>query len=724
MFIPARARSFVGLQRASLLRWNAVDHDPHLIYRLLGPLRPRHLILMAEGASERIEPVVYLDTGEGFSDAESVTFRACGRAICWLEIENMPELRRVRFDPSAAPGPLKILALVTPSRFLARKLVRWLDSDVPGLGATRALRLSTTRVDDEGLGSGRDMRRYRNTAEHYADVLAMAAGRRPVPVPQQPLIAFLVPVYNTDPTHLDTLLRSFLAQPPGLSELILSDDGSSSPRTLEWLEAHGKTPGLKVVLGERNQGIAAATNRALQQAVAQWISLADHDDALSQGAVAEIARALEARPEAEFLYTDEVIAEGRLKPIGYMLKPAYDPVLLSGVNYINHLSVYRRDRLVAIGGFREGFQGSQDYDLLLRYLERVEPAKVLHLPYPAYLWRRHETSFSTEFKPVAVKSARRALAERFGEPGKPAPVDDALLPELHRVRFDLMIRTWPKVSVIIPNRDSPELMKTVLGGLAQTDYPDIEIIVADNDTADLATLALYKECGEGPLPFVIEAVPGTFNFSRSVNRGVARATGELLLLLNNDVEMQDETWLKEMVSCFRYERTGIVGARLLYPDRTLQHGGVIVGLGGLAGHWFGGKSDTFWGPMGRLAVRQSLSAVTGAAMLISRTCLDAVGPFDEEDFAIAYNDIDFCLRAGEKGFRVIWTPFATLIHHESVSRGSDEAPEKVERFRREQNNLRQRHATHTFSDPAYNPWHDTRGSVPGLRALDELPHPR
>jgi GT2 family glycosyltransferase len=179
-----------------------------------------------------------------------------------------------------------------------------------------------------------------------------------------------------------------------------------------------------------------------------------------------------------------------------------------------------------------------------------------------------------------------------------------------------------------------------------------------------------------------------------------------------------------MVACFSYESTGIVGARLLYPDRTIQHAGVIVGLGGLAGHWFSGKSDTYWGPMGRLAVRQSFSAVTGAAMLVSRSCFEKVGPFDEENFAIAYNDIDFCLRAREQGFRTVWTPFATLIHHESASRGSDEAPEKIERFRREQKNLRERHATHRFSDPAYNPWHDTRGSVPGLRALDELPDPR
>jgi GT2 family glycosyltransferase len=535
-----------------------------------------------------------------------------------------------------------------------------------------------------------------------------------------PLISVLVPTYETEPAHLDTLLRSFLAQQPGIAELIFSDDGSRSARTLAWLKAHAHTNGVTVLFNERNQGIAAATDRALAKANAPWITLADHDDELSPGTLTEIARAIAARPEAEFIYTDEVVADGRMKPTGYMLKPAYDPVLLSGVNYINHLSVYRRQRLTALGGFREGFQGSQDYDLLLRYLNGVDSGKVVHLPFPAYLWRRHEASFSTEFRSTAVDSARRAIGERYS----PAPVEEALIPELHRVRFDKIINTWPKVSVIIPNRDSPELLEIVLAGLAATDYAELEIIIADNDTRDPATLALYSRSQDGPRTFIVEPVPGPFNFSRSINRGVARASGELLLLLNNDIEMQDEHWLKEMVSCFQYEDTGIVGARLLYPDRTIQHAGVIVGLGGLAGHWFGGQSDTFWGPMGRLAVRQSLSAVTGAAMLISRSCIETVGPFDEDQFAIAYNDVDFCLRAREKGIRTVWTPFATLIHHESASRGSDETPDKVERFRREQQNLRNRHATHIFCDPAYNPWLDTRGSMPGLRALDGLPDPR
>lgn len=726
MIFPRRARAIIGLKRAGLFRWNAADDDPQLLYRLRGRFRPRHLILVADAGDAWIEPTLYLDRGCGFNEQDTVPFPLSGRAVCWLELQHMPDIRGVRLDPATRPGPLRAFALTTPSRFLAQQLVRRLSRDRPGFAPTRVQRLANSQIDHAWFGWGRGERRFKSTAEHYGHVLAM---RREAPVPDPfarpaPLVSFLVPTYETDPDHLDALLDSFLDQPAHLAELILSDDGSKSADTRAWLEEHASAPGVRVIFGERNEGIAAATNRALEQAVAPWISLVDHDDALSRGAMAQIARTIEGRPDAQFIYTDEVVTDGSLKPQSYMLKPAYDPVLLSGVNYINHLSIYRRKRLLAIGGFREGFQGSQDYDLILRYLDGIEPARVVHLPYPAYQWRRHGGSFSVEFKQVAVESARRALGARYAEAGRAAEIDAARLPDLHRVRFDRTMGRWPRISVIIPNRDSPGLMSTVLDGLARTDYPEIEIVVADNDSRDRETFRLYDRHKIWRHPFIVEPVPGPFNFSRSVNRGVARASGELLLLLNNDIEIREPDWLKEMASCFQYDGTGIVGARLLYPDGRLQHAGVIVGLAGLAGHWFGGKSDSFSGPMGRLAVRQSLSAVTGAAMLISRECLNATGRFDEESFPVAYNDIDFCLRARAEGFRTVWTPFATLIHHESASRGSDAVPGKIDRFRREQRNLRERHSTDAFCDPAYNPWYDRRGSDAGLHALDELPEPR
>jgi len=265
----------------------------------------------------------------------------------------------------------------------------------------------------------------------------------------------------------------------------------------------------------------------------------------------------------------------------------------------------------------------------------------------------------------------------------------------------------------------------VLDGLTtQTDYPSLEIVVVDNGTTDEGVLALYERYRQGPTPFRAIINRESFNFSRSVNRGIAASTGEYVLLLNNDIEVLEPNWLKEMVSCFHYPRTAIVGAKLLYPDRSIQHVGVIAGLGGLAGHWFIGRDEDFPGPMGRLWVRQSLSVVTGACMLISRECLAAIAKFDEVRFGIAYNDVDYCLRAVNAGFRVVWTPFAKLIHHESASRGSDELPDKIKRFENDKKNLRNIHHTLNFEDRAFNPWLSKNHSDPAPMRLKVLPPAR
>ncbi len=573
------------------------------------------------------------------------------------------------------------------------------------------------------------VRRPARPGTHFRHAVALAsreAATHPrAPRNGGPALAFVVPVYNTKPRYLDDLLASFRHQPQDLVELVLSDDGSTSAETRRWLKRHGSETGVTVVWNDANRGIAAATNAGIGRAGAPWVALLDHDDALAPFAADQIVRALERRPEALFLYTDEVVADKRLRPAALFTKPAWDPVLLSGVNYVNHLSVYRRDRLLAVGGLRDGFQGSQDYDLLLRYTAGLADREIVHLPYPAYLWRRDNRSYSALFLDGSTAKARRALAEHYGRDGHAAEVDDALTPDLHRVRFDRGRAAWPRVSVVIPSRDALPLITRVLDGLARlTDYPALDVTVVDNGTTDPAVLALYERAAKGSLPFRLNLRPEPFNFSRAVNRGVAAAGGEFVLLLNNDIEIRDGGWLKEMVSCFDYPGTGIVGARLLYPDGTLQHAGVITGLSDLAGHWYGGMPADFPGPQGRLLTRQSLSVVTGACFLVSKACWKTVGPFDEEVFPIAYNDVDFCLRAGRAGFRVVYTPFATLVHHESASRGSDEAPDTAVRFHRDKAALRKRHGTNAFEDRAFSPWLSRHhpGFPPVL--LDRLPPER
>ena len=568
-------------------------------------------------------------------------------------------------------------------------------------------------------------RRPDNPREHFLRIVELARKEFGEPSPRSPdappLISFVVPVFNTPAPYLDDLLNSFREQSPGLAEMILSDDGSTSAATARWLKAHEGEPGLTILRNPENKGIAAASNAGFRVCRGEWIGLVDHDDALAPFAVPALARAIAENPDAKFIYTDEIIADGKLVAVDAFLKPAFDDVLLSGVNYINHLSLYRCDRLNEIGGFREGFDGSQDYDLLLRYLAGLEPSAIRHLPYPAYIWRRDGASYSVKFIDKATSNARRAISQAH----ESAPVEPALNKDLHRPRFEARLAPAPKVSIVIPNKDSFDLISRLVDGLLHaTRYPDFEICVVDNGSTDPRVLALYERLQREEPKFRVDIAPAPFNFSRQVNRGMHLATGELMLLLNNDIEIREPDWLMEMASCFAYPRTGIVGARLLYPDDTLQHAGVIVGLGGLAGHWFVGQGADHPGPMARLHVRSSLTAVTGACMMISKACLDAVGPFDEENFAIAYNDVDFCLRAKAAGFRTVYTPFAALTHWESATRGRDDRGPNRARFVRDQAALLATHGTETYEDAAFNPWYDRDHSDLRWIALDRLPSAR
>jgi O-antigen biosynthesis protein len=560
--------------------------------------------------------------------------------------------------------------------------------------------------------------------EHFKHVVNLAA--KAEKIPRKPVnLSIIVPVYNASIAHLDTLFQSVRSQKGHEVELIFSDDGSSLKETTDWLKTKEKTEQAIVVWATQNGGIAAATNAGLKRATGEWIGLLDHDDALSPYALSAIARALSDASHVKFLYTDEVIIDDKLQPLIYFLKPAFDDVLLSGMNYINHFSLYKRGRLLEIGGLREGFQGSQDHDLVLRYTKDFEPSEILHLPYPAYMWRQTETSFSAINIDEAVASARKALAEHYSDFSEEIIVTEALDENVHRVRFDLAQKKWPLVSVVIPSKDSFELISRVLTGLFEgTDYPHFDVIIIDNGSTDPQVLALYESYREKYSNFQAHVEVEAFNFSRAVNRGIGMTKGDPVLLLNNDIEILEPNWLKEMVSCLAYKNVGIVGAKLLYPNRKIQHVGVITGLGGYAGHWYFNMPQDTPGAMGRLWVRQSFSVVTGACFLLTRECFAKVGAFDEEVFPVAYNDVDYCLRATQLNVKVVWTPFSCLIHHESATRGDDESAENLARFERDKRNLLERHKTDVFEDKAFNPWYSRLYSEPFPVKLKALPRPR
>ena len=722
MFAPVM-KGHKGLARVGASQWSVCEADPHFIFKL-GPWPARYIAIEIISNGPEFEPHLYIDTGHGFRPEQMLPLPPARHGVYAFSTGGIKGFRRVRFDPCEEYSG----ADAEPDSFILNILTARSPASLRRQLGTAAGGLHLIELDE--LAKAPPPPPQLPPEEHFRAVLQLAeAGLAHLEPPDvalpAPLLSFVVPLHDTPPAFLDALLNSLRSQRARNWELLLCDDASSNRATLAWLERAAEQPQIRILRNPHNLGIAAATNLGLAAAHGDWVGLIDHDDALAPLALDYLNETIRRHPDAQFIYTDETIADARLKPMGYFFKPAYDPVLLSGVNYINHLSLYRRQRLQALGGLSAGFDGSQDYELLLRYLSGLPRQAVIHLPYPAYLWRRHRASYSTAFTATAISHARRALAGHYASDGVDAPVGPALVPDLHRVELSPDRRVWPGVSIVIPNRDSPALIGRLLADLYQrTDYADLEIIIVDNGSTNAQTLALYETMRRQHGNFRTLMTVEPFNFSRQVNRGMRDARGQAILLLNNDIEIAAADWLKEMVSCLDYPETGIVGARLLYPSGRLQHAGVIVGLGGLAGHWYANAAQDASGPMNRLKVRQTLSAVTGACMLISRQCYARVGEFDETAFAIAYNDVDYCLRAAAAGLRTIWTPFATLIHHESASRGSDETKANRERFQREKEALRQRHRTDVFEDPAYSPWYSRHSAAPREILPPNLPSAR
>ena len=704
--------------------WRTTGRDPQVVFPK--PRGVSRLSIFLSGERDgSLTPRVYLNWGEGFHQLESICFSPARAALIELDLGGCADLSGLRLDPHEAWSDFNF-------RWATDNECETLALDVePQLSALEAsgaaISRSTVAIidyapasDDRPVGAKRTPR---TPHEHFLYACALAGRElgKPSPPPSTPLISFVSPVFNTPPNYLDDLIASFRRQAPGWSELILSDDGSTSALTAKWLEAHAHEPGLVVLRNGVNQGIAVASNAGAAVARGRWIGFVDHDDALADHAVAVLARAIAEAPQARFFYTDEAIADAQMHVYDFFDKPAFDDVLLSGVNYINHISLYARDLFEDAGGFREGFDGSQDYDLLLRALGRLRRDEIRHVPYAAYVWRRDGRSYSVKFLEKATQNARRALSEAYKSKDKYPTVERAILADLHRVRF---AAPRPKVSIVVPNRDSFRLMRTLTEGLfRRTDFTDFELIVVDNGTTDPQMLDLYRRLASRS-NFTLDMEPASFNFARQVNRGARSAKGDAILLLNNDIEVIEPGWLAEMVECLAYEDVGVVGARLLYPTGEIQHAGVAIGMGSVAGHWFLGRPADYEGPYGRLAVRSTMSAVTGACMLISRACFDATGGFDEEAFAVAFNDVDFCLRARLLGYRTVYTPFAKLIHHESVSRGPDNRGPNLPRFLREQATMIERHETQTYLDPVLSPWRDRNTSEPFRIVIEELPKSR
>lgn len=692
--------------------WEAGGDDP--AFKISYPfIRHRFVVASVFAISAPLDPKIYLDRGRGFREADSNSFAVGSGFVFLLDIGKVGSSRAFRIDPVSSSATFEWDIRSFPRREDARRYSDKLLADRTNsklFELDDVPRYSPPRIKLPSLGRRSDATAAYINAHHKLAECVPIPAMRPA---GSHWLSIVVPVYNTPVTYLDNLLQSFRLQEMPGAELILSDDGSTSKETRSWLHARGINGNVRVIFNDDNRGIAAATNAGLRVANGDWVTFLDHDDMIAPHGLKVIATAIAAVEGAQFFFSDEVIIDDSLQPKGLMLKPAFDPVLLSGVNYINHFSVYRYSRLAEIGFLQLGYDGSQDYDLLLRYLDGLPEDAIQHIPYPAYWWRQTGRSYSAKYLEKATQNARKAIADSFLRRGREVRVVPAITKTLHKVMFDASEDNLPKISIIIPSKNSVKLISRVLEGIFhKTDYPHFEVIVVDNGTTEKEVLALYERYANTHKNFLYEINVEEFNFSRSINRGLRISNADHVLLLNNDTEISDPFWLREMVQCLNFDRAGIVGAKLLYANDTIQHAGVIVGFGGLAGHWYSEKSRDFGGPMNRLHVRNSMSCVTGAVMLISGDCLKAIGEWDELNFPIAYNDVDYCLRAKNAGYRIVWTPFSCLYHHESVTRGSDASGVRRQRFEKEKDRLRSIHATRNYQDPTINPGYSTDRSEP------------
>ena len=499
--------------------------------------------------------------------------------------------------------------------------------------------------------------------------------------PDPPLISIIMPVFDPPLDLLREAIDSVTQQLYPNWELCIADDASSDPAVRDFLKtAQAGNERIKVVLRRENGHISAASNSALDIATGRYVALMDNDDLLPEHALYWAARAIVEHPDAGVIYSDEDKIDRQGRRSAPYFKPDWNAFLFRSQNMISHLGIYQRELVDRVGRFRTGFEGSQDYDLALRCIEKLKDSQIVHIPRVLYHWRIHagSTAMATGEKPYAVQAGVKALNEHLHRTARKGRAE--LLPiGMYRVRYELPPQP-PLVSLIIPTRNAHELVRQCIDSIQRlTRYPAYELILVDNGSDDAQALDYFESLKQQP-GITVHRDDRPFNYSALNNQAVQQARGELIGLINNDIEVISPDWLDEMVALALQPSVGAVGARLWFPDDRLQHGGVILGIGGIANHAHKFLPKGEHGYFGRAELIQEFSAVTAACLVIRKSIFEQVGGLDEEHLKIAFNDVDFCLRVREAGYANVWTPYAELYHHESATRGLEDSPEKQQRF--------------------------------------------
>lgn len=524
----------------------------------------------------------------------------------------------------------------------------------------------------------------------------------------QPKISILIPVYNIERRYLAACLDSILSQTYANYEVCLVDDHSTLEETKSTLtEYKNKDERIKVKYRSENGHISKTTNDALKMATGDFVALMDDDDLLTPDALYKVVSVLNKNKNLDLIYSDE----DKLNPKGLYcdpnFKPDFSPDTLLSLNYICHLVVLRRKIVEEVGGFTVGLEGAQDHDLLLKVTEKTN--KIYHIPEILYHWRMIEgsTSMTISNKSYATDKGKLAIENALARRNIKGTVEKDELSTYYRVYYTY--EKEPKISIIIPTRDYVDILKTCIDSIYEkTNYKNYEIIIANNDSKEKKTLDFFDEYKKKYKNFKVVDCIMEFNYSRINNIAVEKATGEYIVLLNNDTEVITGDWLKIMVGYAMQKHIGAVGPKLLYPDETVQHGGVILGLGGVASHAYIGATRDDFGMYGRLRVPYNYSACTAACLMIKKTKFLEVGGL-EENLKVAYNDIDFNIKLLEKGYYNVFLPNVELLHYESKSRGLDTTSEKYKRFQLEEKYMYDKWKNKLTEDRFYNPNFSKKG---------------
>ena len=514
--------------------------------------------------------------------------------------------------------------------------------------------------------------------------------------------SIVVPAYKTPENFLRQMMDSVQQQTYPHWELCIAN-GSPEDEVMAGVlkEYTDSDPRIKVQELKENLGIAGNSNAALKMASGDFVGLLDHDDLLAPNALFEVARMLEKNRDAEVIYTDEdKVTMDLSEHFQPHLKPDFNLDLLRSNNYICHFTVIKRSIVEQVGGFRKEYEGAQDYDFIFRCTEAAKA--VAHVPEILYHWRVHaaSTADNPTSKMYAYESGKRAIEDHLTRRNTAGQV--SLKKDLGFYRVTYPVQKQELVSIVIPNKDQKETLEKCLNSIyGKSTYSNYEIIVVENNSTEKETFEYYKAI-DGKKNTRVIYWDLEFNYSAINNFGIANAKGDYIICLNNDIEVITPGWIEELLGTCQRGEVGIVGSRLYYPDDTIQHAGIVVGIGGIAGSMFVGMKRGHGGYLHKADLMQDLSAVTAACMMVKKEAFEKAGGF-EEKLAVAFNDVDFCLKVKQAGYLVVYDPYVEMYHHESKTRGTEDTKEKVHRFQTEIEYMRG-HWTDILKngDPCYN----------------------